>query len=147
MRVINYIVVHCTATPQSHTIADMQRYWRETLKWSNPGYHYVVLADGSYRSLQDISLTANGVKGYNHNSIHISYIGGVVNGKPADNRTPQQKATLERLLKELKTRFPGAKIKGHRDFSRDTNGNGIVDSWERIKECPCFDAIPEYAHI
>ena len=27
------------------------------------------------------------------------------------------------------------------------NHNGRVDSWERIKECPCFDAIEEYQDI
>ena len=35
-------------------------------------------------------------------------------------------------------------ILGHRDFSNDKDGSGVIESWERIKECPCFDAIPEY---
>ena len=38
-------------------------------------------------------------------------------------------------------------IKGHRDVSPDKNKNGIIESWERIKECPSFDAIPEYKNL
>lgn len=32
-----------------------------------------------------------------------------------------------------------AVVLGHRDFSRDQNGNGIIDRWEWIKSCPSFD--------
>jgi N-acetylmuramoyl-L-alanine amidase len=148
VRVINKLVAHCTATLQTATVESLQRYWREKMKWTNPGYHYVILPDGTYRSLQDISKPSNGVAGHNIDSIHISYIGGVdAKGKAIDNRTPAQKETMRRLFTELKAKFPSAKILGHRDFSPDKNGNGKVDYWERVKECPCFDAIPEYANI
>jgi N-acetyl-anhydromuramyl-L-alanine amidase AmpD len=50
-------------------------------------------------------------------------------------------ATLKGLLLTLLKKYPAAKIQGHRDFSPDKNRNGKVDPWERIKECPCFDAI------
>ena len=43
--------------------------------------------------------------------------------------------------------WPRAKICGHRDFSPDKNGNGVIDPWEYIKACPCFDARHEYAYI
>jgi N-acetyl-anhydromuramyl-L-alanine amidase AmpD len=76
------------------------------------------------------------VKGYNANSIHVCYKGGV-NGK--DTRTHDQKAALERVLKTLKVMFPKAQIKGHRDFSPDKNGDGKIDSRDWIKICPCFD--------
>jgi N-acetylmuramoyl-L-alanine amidase (T3 lysozyme) len=78
----------------------------------------------------------------------VAYIGGIDReGKGVDNRTPEQKAALLDLLRELKRQYPTASILGHRDFSPDKNGNGIVDPWERIKECPCFDAIPEYKDL
>jgi N-acetylmuramoyl-L-alanine amidase len=66
---------------------------------------------------------------------------------PADTRTESLKKSLIRVLSILKKLHPKAAIRGHRDFSRDNNGNGIVDAWERIKESPCFDAIPEYQGI
>lgn len=91
---------------------------------------------------------SNGVQGYNSTSINVAYIGGIDSkGKAVDNRTDAQKASLKKLLKELRGRYPKAQILGHRDISPDTNHNGKVDSWERIKECPCFDAMIEYKGI
>lgn len=91
---------------------------------------------------------SNGVQGYNSTSINVAYMGGIdSNGKAVDNRTEAQKASLVKLLKELRGRYPKAQFLGHRDISPDTNGNGKVDSWERIKECPCFDAKEEYKGI
>lgn len=113
-----------------------------------PGYHYVVQADGTVTQLLGEDKVSNGVKGFNSTSINVAYIGGIdAQGKAADNRTAEQKASLVKLLKELKGRYPKAEILGHRDISPDRNGNGIVDPWERIKECPCFDAITEYKGI
>ena len=91
---------------------------------------------------------SNGVQGYNSTSINVAYIGGIDSkGKAVDNRTDAQKASLIKLLKELRDRYPKAQILGHRDISPDTNHNGKIDSWERIKECPCFDAMIEYKGI
>ena len=61
-------------------------------------------------------------------SIGICYEGGLdENGKPADTRTPAQKAAMRELLKSLCTDYPEAEILGHRDLP------GVH------KECPCFD--------
>jgi hypothetical protein len=38
-------------------------------------------------------------------------------------------------------------IVGHYHFSDDRNKNGAIESWERIKECPSFDAYQEYKHL
>lgn len=148
MRNIKYLVVHCTASPQAQKVSDILHYWKIALGWKSPGYHVLVEADGTPHELLPIEQPSNGVKGFNSVSIHISYIGGVdAHGKATDTRTPQQKDTIERYLRKWKAMFPKAKIQGHRDFSPDKNGNGRIDPWERIKECPSFDAIPEYAHI
>lgn len=147
-RRISYIVVHCTAGSQKQTIESIKSYWKNTLKWKNVGYHRIIKPDGEIVKLAEDNEVTNGVAGYNSTSIHISYIGGIdANGKAIDNRTTEQKCALEHILKEYKKKYPNAVIKGHRDFSIDKNKNGKIDSWERIKECPCFDAIPEYSHI
>jgi N-acetylmuramoyl-L-alanine amidase len=72
MKKIEYIVVHCTATLSTASVSAIQRYWREVLSWRNPGYHYLIEADGETHKLQDEEKPTNGVKGYNHNSIHVS---------------------------------------------------------------------------
>lgn len=147
-RNIKYLVVHCTASPQKQRVSDILAYWKNVLGWRSPGYHVLVEPDGTAHELASIDEVTNGVKGFNSNSLHISYIGGVdPDGRPIDNRTPEQKATIIRYLKAWKAKFPKAKIQGHRDFSPDKNGNGRVDKWERIKECPSFDAKEEYKDL
>ena len=136
MRRIDYIVVHCTATPQTTTIASIIRYWQDVLKWKSPGYHYIVSPLGNLTQLQSDDRLANGVKGHNANSIHISYIGGVdVNNRPLDNRTEAQKVTLAATIERLKRKYPTAKVMGHRDFP------GVR------KACPSFDAKKEYTDL
>lgn len=127
-REIRYIVVHCTATPPAAKIESIQRYWKEQLGWKDPGYHYIIQRNGEIICLQPEHLIANGVKGYNTQSIHISYIGGIdKNNKPVDNRTGEQQAALFNKLVALTEKYPQAKIMGHRDFP------GVT------KACPCFD--------
>lgn len=136
MRNINYIVVHCTATPQNTTIESIQKYWREVLKWHAPGYHYIIKASGELVQLLPIEQISNGVAGYNSQCINIAYIGGIDNNvNPIDNRTPAQKEMLLKLLKQLKQQFPKAVIQGHRDFP------GVK------KACPSFDAKNEYKNL
>ena len=147
MRKIERIFVHCTAGNQKQTVADLKKEFKDK-GWKNPGYHYVVLADGSIEPMLSEEQVSNGVKGYNSTSVNVAYTGGIDSrGKSTDNRTEAQKESLRKILSELKKRYPQAIILGHRDISPDRNKNGIVDPWERIKDCPCFDAKTEYQDI
>lgn len=132
MRKINKIIVHCSAGNPKNTAQDIVNYHMKTLRWSRPGYHYVVEADGKVVNTWTEKRYSNGVKGHNADSVNVCYIGGVeADGRtPKDTRTQAQKDALVRLLKELKGRYPGAKIYGHRDFA--------------AKACPSFDAKKEY---
>ena len=122
MREIKYIVLHCTATPQTTTIESIKRYWK-SIGWKSPGYHVIIKPDGEAVNLQPIEKPSNGVKGHNADSIHISYIGGL----KGDDRTDAQKQTQIELLKRFKKQFPHARILGHTDFP------GVS------KLCPNFD--------
>lgn len=136
MRKIIYIVVHCTATQPDTSIASIENYWRNVLRWHNAGYHFIIDKNGNYCKLTPLDKIANGVRGYNQNSIHIAYIGGIdKNGRPKDTRTEPQKQTILKLLKGLRVKFPKATIQGHRDFK------GVN------KACPSFDAKKEYSNI
>lgn len=140
MRDIEYIVLHCSATQPTASVESILRYWRDNLRWKNPGYHYIVEANGNVRNLQPVEKTTNGVKGFNATSIHVCYIGGIdITGKPSDTRTPAQLASLKDIVSKLHRQYPNAAIKGHRDFSPDSNHNGRIDPWEWIKYCPSFD--------
>ena len=147
MRTVKYIAVHCTAGSQKQTVGDLLTEFKKK-GWKNPGYHYVVTADGKIHQLLDEAKVSNGVKGYNSISINVAYTGGVDSSmKAVDNRTEAQKASLMNLMRLLRKRYPKAVIQGHRDFSPDKNGNGKVDKWERIKERPCFEAKEEYRDL
>lgn len=147
MRNIKYIAVHCTASHQSMTIEGLKQEFRRK-GWVNPGYHYVVSPDGKITQLLDEDKVSNGVKGFNAVSINVAYIGGIdTNGKPIDNRTDAQKASLRSLLKMLHKKYPTAVIQGHRDFSPDLNKDGKITSNEWMKACPCFNAKEEYSNL
>lgn len=131
MRTINYIVVHCTATGQNTEVNSVVNYWRNVLKWKNAGYHYIIDKFGNVFQLMDEEGLANGVKGHNRESIHVSYIGG----RSKDDRTDAQKAAMYAILEDLRERYPKAIIQGHRDFPNVA------------KACPQFDAKKEYNDI
>lgn len=139
MRNIKYIIIHCTAGHQSQTIADLKNWWVKGMKWTNVGYHWVIEANGTATRLAPDDKVTNGVAGYNANSIHISWFGGVTkNLKPIDNRTPEQKKSLQELVEAYLRKYPNAIVKGHRDFSPDKNRNGLIEPSEFIKNCPAF---------
>lgn len=137
-RQIKYIAIHCTATQPTATVAAIQRYWRDSLGWKFPGYHLLIEPNGTIHRLLDFNGIANGVRGFNKESIHISYIGGVdKNGRPIDNRTAVQKEAILKCIKEV-IEWSDNKcliIQGHRDFPNQN------------KACPCFDAKAEYRGI
>jgi N-acetylmuramoyl-L-alanine amidase len=123
MREIKWIVIHCTATPPTATTQSLINYWRNVLKWKANGYHILIHSDGRIEQITPENEVANGVAGYNKNSIHVSWIGG---HKTLDI-TESQWMSLEIVVRGLKAKFPNAEIKGHRDFE------GVS------KSCPRFD--------
>ena len=150
-RVIDAIVIHCTAGSQRQTPAQVVDYHTRSeaaggLGWSAPGYHYIIAPDGSVVSTWPEAEPSNGVAGHNAHILNIAWIGGIDSaGRELDNRTPAQKAAMRSLLSQLRSRYPKARITGHRDIaSVDSNHNGIIDPWERVKACPCFDAEIEF---
>lgn len=152
MRNIKYLVVHCTAGGSDQSVSEIQAYWKNVLKWKNPGYHYIIDYKGNVVQLLDEDKPSNGVAGYNSEIINVCYIGGLIEVKQGksiygDTRSDSQKTSMRNLLKKLKDKYPKSQIRGHRDFSPDLNNNGKVDQFEWIKVCPCFDAIEEYKDL
>lgn len=135
-RNIKELIVHCSATPEGKDYSvDTIRQWHLQRGFSDIGYHYVVYRDGSIHIGRDESIIGAHCTGHNTNSIGVCYIGGCASdGKtPKDTRTTEQKQSLVKLLKELKTKYPQASIHGHRDFAN--------------KACPSFDATKEYSSL
>lgn len=163
-RAINAIVIHCAATPngQDFKIAQLDEMHRvrgfkrdaQACRNLNPtlksiGYHFVIEIDGSVRTGRGIEEIGAHVQGSNAKSIGICMIG-------TDKFSQAQWTALRDCLITLSSKIlrrailtsdsmlkafadAGISIKGHRDYSPDLNGNGIIERTEWIKICPGFD--------
>lgn len=133
---IQYLIVHCSATAEGRDFrAKDIDAWHRNQGWAGIGYHYVIDLDGTVEKGRDESKAGAHCVGYNNKSLGICYIGGLAKDgeAPKDTRTDAQKAALIKLLKELKAKYPNAKIVGHNQFAK--------------KACPCFNATEEYKNL
>lgn len=127
----DFIAIHCSATSEKQNFgaADIDK-WHRSKGWACIGYHYVIKRDGTLEEGRKETQIGAHVADWNAVSLGICLIGGIDaddHTKAEDNYTDAQWETLKKLLKELKVRYPKAKIQGHRDFPHVA------------KACPCFD--------
>lgn len=152
-RQVHTIVLHCSATrvTSDYTVEQLTRDHRAR-GFDGPGYHFYIRKTGEIVVLRPLTRIGAHVSGYNTGSIGICYEGGLdATGKAVDTRTDAQKRAMHELVSGLVKFLPtvGNKVRviqGHRDFSPDKSSR-VIDPWERIKECPCFDAKPEFAYL
>lgn len=145
-RAMDTIVIHCSATKENkdYSVEDIKK-WHLQRGFNDVGYHFVIKLDGTIELGRPLNKIGAHVSGNNTGSIGICYIGGLSSkNKSKDTRTPQQKESLINLINVLKTFINIKEIKGHRDYSKDLNNNGIIESFEYMKDCPCFDVKKEY---
>ena len=152
MRSITLIIIHCSAVgPDQISSAAKIEEWHKERGFKCIGYHYVIRRDGTIelgRPEWQVGAHCH-VKGQNHNkhSIGVCYEGGLdIRGQPADTRTAEQKQTMRRLLEDLHERYPRAMIVGHRDLIATPRSDLQVRK-SPGKDCPCFDAVHEYADL
>lgn len=142
---LNYLVLHCTATPEGRPVTkeDIIKWHTNPVHlggrgWNRPGYSDLVELDGDLVSIIPFNTDdfvdqweiSNGVVGLNGNSRHIVYAGGMdkENKTPKDTRTKEQLATLELYVKYTIKRHPKILVLGHNEAP---NANG--------KACPSFN--------
>ncbi len=127
MRKIEKIIVHCTATPEGRdvSVADVTR-WHRARGFRTIGYHYLIGLDGKVYPGRPLEQVGAHCVGQNAKSVGVCYVGGCDKQMhPKDTRTAAQRESLRQLVSELKARFPGATVHGHREFA--------------AKACPSFD--------
>jgi hypothetical protein len=140
MAKLQYLVIHCTATPEGREVsaADIRRWHTSPAPagrgWKQVGYTDLFHLDGRVERLvannEDTNVDpweiTNGAAGYNSISRHIVYAGGCDAGmKPKDTRTAAQKEALRKYVLDFHTRHPSVKIVGHNQLA--------------AKACPSFD--------
>ncbi len=136
MRIINKLIVHCSATREGMNVSkDTIRDWHLARGFNDIGYHFYIDLDGNIHKGRDIAKIGAHSKGQNRSSIGICYCGGVESdGKtPKDTRNEAQKEALLCVLRTMKAMYPDAVIHSHRDFAN--------------KACPSFDATEEYKNL
>tara|TARA_R110002049_G_scaffold307299_2_gene507347 strand:+ start:27 stop:452 length:426 start_codon:yes stop_codon:yes gene_type:complete len=136
MRDINKIILHCSATRECQDIStETIRGWHVNERgWSDIGYHYVILLDGTIDEARPVERQGAHVRGHNKGSIGICYIGGCDEDmNPKDTRTQEQKESLEKLFNRLMDAHQDATLHGHNEFSS--------------KACPSFDVQKEYKDL
>ena len=131
MRHINKVIIHCSATPEGRDVSlDTIRQWHIKRGWSDIGYHYVILINGTIQEGRPVERAGAHCKGHNANSIGVCYVGGVDEDmKPKDTRTAAQKIAMQKLLLSLTDTYEGITIHGNNEFSS--------------KACPSFDVQTE----
>jgi N-acetylmuramoyl-L-alanine amidase len=144
MNRIDFIAVHCSATPadMDWDVEDVRRAHRKN-GWRDVGYHYIITRAGLVQKGRPDNVPGAHEPKINKRSIAVCLIGGSPpigsaahkKGLGENNFTPEQWVSLEKLVKELHEKHPDAEIIGHRDVP------GVN------KACPSFDVRAWWASI
>lgn len=161
-RKLNGIVIHCAATPNGKDFKakdidnmhkargfkrDRQMARSFNTELPHIGYHYVIEVDGNIAFGRHMEEVGAHVQGSNAKTIGVCMIG-------TDKFTAKQWASLKQLMTTIcntilgqslpadktlpKLREMGISIKGHRDYSPDKNGDGVIDRRDWLKICPGY---------
>lgn len=119
--------------------ADMQfieRVHVDQNGWNGIGYHYGVHEDGRISYGRPEWARGAHTRGQNDRKIGVMWFGGRKPGSKQghDTRTPEQKAALERLYADIKTRHPIERIDGHRAFVATQCPGYDVAAWRAKKK-------------
>jgi len=118
---IDMLVVHCSDTPDDEPLRarDIQEM-HLGFGWDGIGYHQVICRDGTCEAGRPEYWRGAHARGANERSLSVCLIGRT-------EFTEKQIDSLGSLLDEWRTRYPQARILGHRD------------AVETDKTCPNFD--------
>ena len=122
---INYLIVHCSDTPNSKNLTALDIHQMHLdFGWNGIGYHKVILRSGEIENGRPEYWEGAHVKGKNQVSLGVCLIG-------RDNFTNKQYNSLETILKLWKKKYPHAIIEGHCDTetTNKTCPNFNVKNW------------------
>lgn len=136
MRLINEIIIHCSAThPEWWAGETTQKILEEFRRWhldrgmNDVAYHRIIGRNGSTAEGRPLSKTGAHVKGHNSNSLGVCLVGGTPTGKATDkftdHFTPEQNVALRNTLREWRDIIPNVvRVTGHNEYAN--------------KGCPAF---------
>jgi len=154
INLIEYAILHCSATPEGREYTGFQLadYHLKPVElggrgFSRPGYNKVIRLDGTIDSLLtdngdeyvDDEEVSWGVWGTtNKKAVNVCYVGGLAKDckTPKDTRTREQLKAMESLIWYYIHISPSIKIGGHHQFG--VYNNGVLDKVKNNKACPSF---------
>lgn len=131
MRTIKKLVVHHSGSPRDTTTVDLIRKWHLDRGFSDIGYHFIVLGDGTLhrgRPLHEIGAHA---KGANSDSIGICVVGD--NTQPNQRWNHAQEDALLTVIDALEFLIPDIDVVGHRDVGMTKTECPGIDIKEWLK--------------
>lgn len=123
-----HIVIHCAATQAKANIGVKEiRQWHKQRGWQDIGYHWVIRRDGRVERGRPENLSGAHEPTRNSDAVAICMAGGIdARGKPQNNFTKEQMASLRGVVRDVLTRYPGCTISGH-------------NHWQPGRGCPSFN--------
>ena len=126
---INYLVVHCSDTPNTSELKAIEIHKMHlSFKWDGIGYHKIICRDGTVENGRPEYWVGAHVYNFNKESLGVCLIG-------RDRFTKNQFQSLETLLERWTHKYPYAKIVGHNNFQNTK------------KTCPNFDVLEWWKKI
>ncbi len=143
---LKYLFIHCTATPEGRKVTSKEiRSWHTDpvekggRGWKQVGYTDMFHLDGKVERLvennEDETVDpweiTNGAAGYNFQSRHVVYVGGMSkDGKSIkDTRTSEQLKAMEKYILDFHDKHPDVKILGHNQVAPKACPSFNVPSW------------------
>ena len=125
-----------TAPGDGSDMKKIERIHVDQNGWNGVGYHYGVHEDGRISFGRPEWARGAHTRGKNDRKIGVMWFGGRKAGSQDghDTRTPAQKAALERLYADIKTRHPIKRIRGHRDYVATQCPGYDVQAWRAKKK-------------
>jgi len=120
MREINELILHCSATPEGrdHDVEDIRGWHVNGNGWSDIGYHFCILLDGTVEAGRPVSRQGAHCKGKNKGTIGICYIGGCdKNMQPKDTMNHGQEKAFRNLVATLRGVYGELIISGHNEYA------------------------------
>lgn len=132
-RNVNKIIIHHTASSKNTTVEQIRDWHVNGNGWSDIGYHFIVLGDGTVETGRHINKTGAHCRGHNKGSIGICVTGNTSQEPPNKLQLESLWAKLKLLMEEYN--LDRHNVYGHRDFgATECPGNmlyALLQQWKQ----------------
>jgi hypothetical protein len=125
---IKHIVIHHSASKPSTTLEEITA-WHKARGFNQVGYHKVIYDDGTIMNGRPESTVPASVKDHNKATLAVCVTGNF----EVDQPTTFQLISLELVIKEWQTKWPGAKVICHRELAPTLCPGKNLYAWLKSK--------------